>query len=303
MIERFRGDHNKRKLIEAIKGQLIVCGEEELAIRLCDAMELSEVEAGNAIITQDSDEDDLFLILAGSVTVQVHGREVAAPKAGEHVGEMVVIDPKARRSASVIALEQTVLGRIAEPIFSKLADDFPNLWRRLAVQLGERLRQRNNLIVQRNPRPVIFLGSSKESLPIVRAIQSALQYDDFIVRPWSRPGIFGASRYPMEDLEQQVRTADFAVLVLGPDDVVVSRESISDAPRDNVIFELGLFMGALTRERTFIILPRDQDIKVPTDLLGLNPLSYTLGPIDTLPDRIEPACNELREIVNQKGTK
>jgi predicted nucleotide-binding protein len=216
---------------------------------------------------------------------------------------MAVIDPSAKRSATVIALERTVLGKISEPVFSKLADDFPKLWRRLAVQLGERLRQRNNLIVQRNPRPVIFLGSSKEALPIIRAIQSELQYDDFVVRPWARPGVFGASRYPMEDLDQQVRTADFAVLVLSPDDVVVSRECISDAPRDNVIFELGLFMGALTRERTFIILPREEDIKVPSDLLGLNPLSYAPGPIDTLPDRIGPACNELRKIVNDKGTK
>jgi predicted nucleotide-binding protein len=303
MIERFAGENNRRKLVDAVKGQLIVRGDEELATRLCEALELSEVESGTQIITQDSDEDDLFLIIAGRVSVRVHGREIAVSKTGEHVGEMAVIDPSARRSASVFALERTVLGKIPEPVFSRLADQFPDLWRQLAVQLGERLRQRNDLITQRNPRPVIFVGSSKESLAIVRAIQSELQHDDFIVRPWTSGGVFGASRFPIDDLERQVRTADFAVFVLGPDDVVVSRKKISDAPRDNAIFELGLFMGALTRGRTFFILPRGEDIKVPSDLLGLNPLTYAPGTPDTLADRIGHVCNELREAVNAKGTK
>lgn len=303
MIERFIGEQNRKKRIEAIKNQLIVRNNEELAVRLCDVVELSEVEPGATIITQDGDEDDLFLIFSGRVSVQVHGREVAVPKAGEHVGEMAVIDTSAKRSASVFALEQTVLGKISEPVFSELAEQFPDLWRQLAVQLGNRLRQRNDLINQRNPRPVIFVGSSKESLVIVRAIQSELQHDDFIVQPWASAGFFGASRYPMEDLVRQVRASDFAVLVLGPDDVVLSRERVSDAPRDNVIFELGLFMGALTRERTFIVLPRGEDIKVPSDLLGLTLLSYAPGTLDTLPTRIGPVCNELRIVINATGTK
>jgi len=303
MIERFSGTSNRRKLIEAIKRQLIIRDDEELAARLCDELELLEVEPGAVIIQQDSDDDDLYLILAGRVSVQVHGREVAVPKAGEHVGEMSVIDPSAKRSATVFALERTVIGRLSEAVFSRLADDFPNLWRRLAVQLGERLRQRNDLIIQKNPRPVIFLGSSKESLAIVREIQNGLQYDDFVVRPWTSGGVFGASSFPIDDLAQQVRTADFAVFVLGPDDVVVSRNQVSDAPRDNAIFELGLFMGALTRQRTFMVLPRGQDIKVPSDLLGLKPLEYSSGTPDTLPDRIGPVCNELRKIVNERETK
>ena len=220
MIERFKGEQNRRKLIDGIRRQLIVRDDADLAARLCDQLDLSELPAGATLITQDGDDDDLFLILAGRVSVRVHGREVAITTAGEHVGEMAVIDPSARRSASVCALEHTVVGKISESVFSRLADEYPKLWRMLAVQLGERLRQRNELIVQRNPRPVVFLGSSRESIPIVRAIQSELRYDDFIVRPWTCPSVFGASRYPMEELDQQLRTSDFAVLVLGPDDVV-----------------------------------------------------------------------------------
>jgi predicted nucleotide-binding protein len=305
MIERFTGDNNKRKLIDAIKRQLIVRDDDALALKLCDNdnIELLEVEAGARIITQDDDVDDLFLILVGRVSVQAHGREVAVAKAGEHVGEMAVIDPSARRSASVFALERTVLAKISEPVFSTLAAEFPDLWRQLAVQLGARVRQRNELLPQRNPRSVLFLGSSKEALPVVRAIQDAFQHDDFLVRPWTTPGVFGASRYPLEDLDRQLRISDFAVLVLGPDDLVLSRGSISAAPRDNVVFELGFFMGALTRDRTFMVIPRGAETKIPSDLLGLNPLMYAPGSPDTLAERIGPICNEIRSVITKAGPK
>lgn len=304
MIERFSGPNNRRKRLEAIKRQSIVRDDDSLAERLCDNenLELLEVAAGGTIITQDSDEDDLFLILAGRVSVQARGREVAVARDGEQVGEMSVIDPSARRSATVIALEKTVVAKIPEPVFSVLAGEFPGLWRQLAVQLGARIRQRNELLTQRNPRPVLFLGSSREAIPIVREIQNALQHDDFIVTPWTTPGFFAASRYPLEDLDK-VRAADFAALVLSPDDLVFSRKAISEAPRDNVVFELGFFMGALNRERTFIVVPRDQEIKIPSDLLGLTPLSYAAGSPDTLGQRLGPACNQLRNLIDRMGPK
>ena len=61
------------------------------------------------------------------------------------------------------------------------------------------------------------------------------------MRLWT-DGVFVASQFPIIALEKQVREADFAILVLGPDDKVLSRNERSDAPRDNVILELGLFI-------------------------------------------------------------
>jgi CRP/FNR family cyclic AMP-dependent transcriptional regulator len=303
MIERFQGEHNCKKLIDELREQIIVGGDEALAAALCDKLKLFEAKPGELIISQNEDDDDLYLIIAGRVSVRVHDREIAVTRAGEHVGEMSLIDPKARRSATVLALEPTVLGKVTEPDFTTLAEKFPRLWRRLAVQLGERLRQRNEHIVKRNAQPVIFVGSSKESKAVAQEIQSCFRHDDFVVRPWTNEGVFVASNYTMEDLEQQVRTADFAVMVFGPDDKVLSRGEESDAPRDNVIFELGLFMGALTRQRTFIVRPRGADLKVPSDLLGLKPLEYANGEPNTLSDRIAPVCHELRKIINVKGSK
>ena len=303
MIERFQGDENRRRRLEAIRKQGIVRNNQQLAEALEAVMELKEIGAGEEFITQGHDDDDLYLVLAGRVSAQVKGREVAIMGAGQHVGEMAVIDEGARRSASVYALEQTVLGKISENAFSSIANAFPFVWRELACQLGARLRERNDLIVERNPRPVVFIGSSTESISILRALQNEFAHDDFLVRPWTVPGVFGASNFPIEDLERQLITSDFAILILGPDDRVTSRGTETDAPRDNVVFELGLFMGALSRHRTFLVVPRGVNIKIPSDLLGLTPLDYATGDASTLAERIGPVANSLREIVKRKGAK
>jgi predicted nucleotide-binding protein len=64
--------------------------------------------------------------------------------------------------------------------------------------------------------------------------------------------------------------------ILQDDDITISRNIEQRAPRDNVIFELGLFMGLLTRRRTFIALPRGVDQKLASDLKGLTPFEYKI---------------------------
>jgi len=75
------------------------------------------------------------------------------------------------------------------------------------------------------------------------------------------------------------------------------------APRDNVVFELGLFMGGLGRHRTFLVKPKGLTLKVPTDLLGVTPIEYADGPKKTLANRIAPACKELRRLITRTGTR
>jgi CRP-like cAMP-binding protein len=71
---------------------------------------------------------------------------VASRSAGEHVGEIALIDPEAHRSASVTAVTDSVLAGITEPEFSALADRFPRLWRRIALELASRLRTGNEML-------------------------------------------------------------------------------------------------------------------------------------------------------------
>lgn len=304
MIEKFQGAANRRRLLDALRRQVIVEGNEVLAEKLSDSLELLEYQPEQRIIEQGADDDDLYLIIAGRVSVGVHGKIIDFIKADEHFGEMSLIEPRARRSASIYAIEQTVVAKITEPTFTELADHFPILWRRIARCEAERVRARNAHIRPRNPLPVLFIGSSGESRDVLWAIQNEFRHDrDIRVRPWTTGGVFGASKFPIESLEKEVVQADFAALVLTPDDVVAFREQVMSAPRDNTIFELGYFMGVLTRERTFMILPKGTDVKIPSDLLGLTAMEYQDGPPETLAERIGPVCNDLRSEIKKLGAR
>ena len=116
-------------------------------------------------------------------------------------------------------------------------------------------------------RPRVFVGSSSEGLDIAKTIQLNLD-NSAEVTVWSQ-GVFGLGEGTLESLVACQDQFDFAVLVLSPDDLVNSRGSASHAPRDNVMFELGLFMGSLGRNRTFVVYDRTIDIKIPTDLAGV----------------------------------
>lgn len=305
MITRFEGKDGRSRLIVALRAQQSVHNDERLASELADLVDLVQVEPGkpeSAFITQGNADNDIYLILCGKVSIIVNDREKAQRRAGQHVGEMAAIDPSARRSADVVAIEQTVLARISEPAFSKLASTYPDLWRRLALELAERLRQRGLDVPPPNDQPHVFIGSSVEAMTIARELQTGLAHDPFIVQPWT-DGVFRASRDSVDSLVAAVKKADFAVLVLTADDTLISRDVEHRAPRDNCVFELGLFMGALGRDRTFIVKPRGVDIKLPTDLLGITPLEYAEGSLDTVAARVGPICSAVRCAVQALGPK
>ena len=139
LLEQFQGSDGRQHLIDALASQPLV-GDKDLAVIVAQRLKLEEVPAGKNLIKQGASDTDLFLILKGAVSIAVDGREVAHKEAGEHVGEMAVVDPVTPRSASVVATADTVVARIAEPDFSALADRHPRLWRRIALELASRLR-------------------------------------------------------------------------------------------------------------------------------------------------------------------
>jgi predicted nucleotide-binding protein len=304
MIERYQGESGRRLLIDALEAQQIVNGDRALAGLLAeraDLIMLSPGDEGARFIKQGDPDNMLYLIVSGKVSILVNGREVNTRKAGQHVGEMTVIDPKARRSACVVVTEQTVLAKFLEATFADLATTYPDLWRRLARELGERLRQRGELVPPKNQISKIFIGSSSEALPVARAIQSCFAHDDLEVTLWT-DGVFRASSTVIDDLLRHSAGSDFAILVLTPDDKATCRKAEMDAPRDNCVFELGMFIGVLGRNRTFIVKPRGGDIKIPTDVLGITPLEYTPASGNRGLD-LGPICNEIRQRVAELGTK
>jgi predicted nucleotide-binding protein len=302
MIDRFKGDEGKRRLIDALLSQKAVHRTPEMADDLAGVVALEEYKNGDVIIRQDGEDTDMFFLLTGKVDIIVNERPIAEREAGEHVGEMAMIDPQARRSASVVARDTTVVARITEPQFTGIAAKHPTLWRYLALVLGSRLRERNQWTRQPNSKPHIFVGSSVESLAVAREMQAGFAHDKYVVKLWT-DGVFVASSTTVADLMVQVKKADFAIMVFAADDKVTSRHKESSAPRDNVVFELGLFMGDVGPERSFIVKPRGVALRVPTDLLGMKSLEYDSSDPAELTTALAPVCNEIRKRVNTLGVR
>src|SRR5690348_12258329 len=146
-LSHFDGRLGKRRLLEALRAQVLVAGDDGLARKLARLGQLEKHAAGAVLITQGAqDNNDLFFIAIGSVSVRVNGREIAVRSARSHVGEMALVDNLSRRSATVITLEPTVTLRVSEHVFSRLAKDEPELWRRVAVEVANRLRERSRYI-------------------------------------------------------------------------------------------------------------------------------------------------------------
>jgi len=295
-IERFSG----AALEDALCAQFVVNGDRKSAAQFAKVATLIQFATGSTIIHQGHADNSIYFLLFGEVSIMINGREMARRPPNQHVGEMALIDHGAPRSASVVSRTVVVAAEIKEPDFTKIADEHPTIWRRLATELGNRLRQRTAFVRPRNERPLMFLGSSTESLPVVTALVAGLRSAPFIVHQWNL-GVFRASQFPIDELIRQLEIVDFAALVLGPDDEVVSRHVASDAPRDNVLLELGFFMGALGRSRTFMILPRHVNIKIPSDLLGLTTIRFSTQQ-DLVPSLV-PVCDELLALVAAQGAR
>jgi hypothetical protein len=116
------------------------------------------------------------------------------------------------------------------------------------------------------------------------------------VRPWT--GEFELTKTYIEALEVALDTSDFAVLVLTPDDLTRSRKTEKRSPRDNVVFELGLFFGRLGRERCFLIQQRGLGLKLPSDLLGIEPAQFSNPRGRGLETVLHPACARIAKAIH-----
>lgn len=120
--------------------------------------------------------------------------------------------------------------------------------------------------------PRIFVGSSTESERLAEALALALSAGAETTK-WR--AIFKLSESTLGSLIKNLPKFDFGVFVLSPDDLLTMRDKRQRVPRDNVIFELGMFFGHLGRERTFMLVPRGaHKLHLPTDLLGITYAIY-----------------------------
>lgn len=149
------------------------------------------------------------------------------------------------------------------------------------------------------PRPSLFIGSSSEGLEVARALSYQLN-DTAEVTIWNE-GVFEPGKETLESLVNAVDRFDFAAIVFTPDDFVHSRGEEVEAPRDNVMFELGLFIGQLGKARTFVV-KSSKPVKIPSDLAGVTTLDYDAERSDgNIRAAVSAACVPIRESIRDLG--
>ncbi len=115
-------------------------------------------------------------------------------------------------------------------------------------------------------------------------------------------GTFKLGSITIKDLIAKASAVDFAVFVFTPDDLATMREKEVVVARDNVVFELGLFVGSVGLERCYIVKPRDVEMKLPTDLLGINTADYVANRSDNnIASALNAACTKIKERVAECG--
>ncbi|MBZ5594758.1 MAG: nucleotide-binding protein [Acidobacteriia bacterium] len=122
----------------------------------------------------------------------------------------------------------------------------------------------------------LFIGSSTKFINLAKAFRMTFERDNHL-----RVEVWEVSRWRenRSNLSQLIDFLDqyqFGVFLLTPDDFVKTSEDgePTAAPRDNVIFELGLWFGRAGRDRTWYLVPKNYKLKLPTDLDGLNTIKY-----------------------------
>ncbi len=147
-------------------------------------------------------------------------------------------------------------------------------------------------------KPRVFVGSSVEGIDYAYAIHENLGHKHVEVTVWDQD-IFRPSSNTLDDLIRNLHDFEFGIFVFSPDDTVSIRGSEYSAVRDNLIFELGLFIGRLGKERSFFVVPGGHtDLHLPTDLLGVTPVTFDPVRSDkNYRAALGPACNQIRKAI------
>lgn len=149
-------------------------------------------------------------------------------------------------------------------------------------------------------KPHIFIASSVEGLNVAYAVQESLEQNAECT-VWDQ-GVFEPSSYTIPDLIENLKITDYGIFVFSLDDTIKIRGEEQGAVRDNVILELGLFMGTIGQKNCFIIVPESKgSVHLPTDLTGITMLKYDAERKDpNLKAALGPSVNKIRNVLRSK---
>jgi hypothetical protein len=147
-------------------------------------------------------------------------------------------------------------------------------------------------------KPNVFIASSVEGLHVAEAVNIKLEYDA-VVKQWDND----LSSVTITSLIKRATETDFGVFVFHKDDKTTIRENTYSVVRDNVLFELGLFIGALGIENCFVLVPKSSKDKfrLPTDLAGVTTTTYD-DDLDDMIDAVATSCAKIKHAIKKGKT-
>ena len=114
---------------------------------VADAPAVRRFAAGEVLMEEGAVEAHLYVIVEGRTRVHRGERTLAELGPGATVGELAVLVP-GPRSASVTALESTLVLRVDQPVLDELMFEWPELTQGVVAELVARLRERTELTEQ-----------------------------------------------------------------------------------------------------------------------------------------------------------
>lgn len=142
-------------------------------------------------------------------------------------------------------------------------------------------------------KPKIFIGSSTQGYPVAEKVKNCLSStgDCYL---WKDDGVWEVNYSTFDNLLRMVKFFDFGVFVATADDLTQTTDGkIVIEPRDNVILEMSLYLGAMGKDKSFLLV--EKDIKLPTDFNGIYMPRFTSDDYTSIEAACKAFANKIQE--------
>lgn len=146
--------------------------------------------------------------------------------------------------------------------------------------------------------PVLFVASATEDIALAEAVQERLEHKAE-AEIWHEGG-FLPSGSALPSLLASAERVDFALFIGTSVDTLSTRGETFNVMRDNVLFEMGIFFGTLGAERTFLLTDRAKPVQLPSDLIGVTPLTFDSRK-ENMQSAVGSACTKIGHAIDNYG--
>ena len=154
-----------------------------------------------------------------------------------------------------------------------------------------------------NGKPRVFIGSSTEGLNIAQRLKMKLEESHQVAATVWTDGVFEPMKGHLENLVANTERYDFAIVVLTPDMTVIARGSSDAVARENVVMEVGYFVGRFGRDRTFVVVCKDDLIQLPSYLIGTTIMTYMRSEDGNLASSLTEPAIKMRDQMMKLGPR